>query len=236
MATVKITDAVITAITGRVRELYDNDRAKIDMTIPEVPTAFGDYLYQHFMGREAQKKLKEALPSWYNIRPLKGCSIRIRKEGTTQWRNCPVIPVTFREEQLKFDQDIAMEELPGIRSITWNGACVCVVFKEDLADVPEKYKAFINTICAIPEAHAKVSAASKEAATLMADFLVQHTSLQAAMKAFGPALKHYFDPWIAAEFSRKPPPRKRVAKDKAEKKEVDISKLVAKAAVDKLNL
>lgn len=235
MATIKITGDVVTAVTGRVREVFEADRHKIVKDLPEVPVGFSDYLYEHFMSLPDQTKFEAAAPEWMQLRRATGCSVRLRSEDISHWRSCPVVPTSFKNPQLYFSQEIALTELPGIASLTWNGACLCVVFKKDLDGVPEKFKAYIKTLVAIPEAHQKISDGSRDAAVTMAKFLAQHKTLQSAVKD-NPALKHYFDEWINQQWAAKPPPRPKKPKATVEKEVVDISKLIAKAAVDKLNL
>lgn len=235
MATIKITPDVVTAITGRVREVFEADRHKIVKDLPEVPVGFSDYLYEHLMSLPDQTKFEAGAPKWMALKRIAGCSIRVRLEGLPNWRSCPVVPTTFKNPQLYFGQDVILTELADAAELTWNGVCLCITFKKDLDGVPEKFKAYIKTLAAIPEAHQKISDASRDAAVTMAKYLAQHKTLQSAVKN-DPALKHYFDDWINQQWNRKAPPRPKKPKVPVEKEVVDISKLIAKAAVDKLNL
>lgn len=235
MAVMKMTAELITSITAQVRKVYEAKRDQIDMTLPEIVEGFGDYLYQLLLPKAAEKAMLAAMPEWYPRTMISEVTVRMAYKGNSSWRNAPVIYAKFKAPAL-LTPGLTRHDLPGIAAVTWNGTIMSVVFEEGFSEIPDKYKAFLTKLLAIPAAHDKITKASKEAADTMARFLRQHKTLQSAVKAAGVGLSHYFDYWVKNEYERKPPPRVRKPKEVIEAETVDISKLIAKAAADKLNL
>lgn len=237
MATVKITETVITSITAQVRKVYEAGREKIDMTLPETIEGFANYLHELLVDRNSEKAMLAAMPEWYPRSMIQTFTVRMTNKGNSSWRNAPTIYVTLKEPMLQLPVGITRHGLPGIEAISWNGSLLSVVF-DDVALIPSKYRDYVTKMIAIPAAHDKITKASKEAADTMARFLRQFKTVQAALKAEngGPALSHFFDYWLKNELERKPPPRVRKPKEKVDPETVDITKIIAKAAADKLSL
>lgn len=235
MATVTITNDVITSVIAKVRHLHELDRAKIDNTVPSVPSGLGEELYDLLMPAEDRKKVLDLLPLWMRFQQH-AITVRVVPPGCTNVRWCPVLSLCLPPNTLLLGQSVALETIPGVKQLHWDGCNMTLYLADDWSTLPIKDKDFIAKVANIATEHDKITKAAKEACDIMRLFLVQHRTLQSAMKAFGPALKTYIDPWLQMELDRVPPKRVAKPKVKQEKVEVNIAKLVTKATAAQLNV
>lgn len=235
MATVTINNDVILSITAKVQHLYTIDRAKIDNTTPDVPVGLAEELYDLLMPATDRKKVLELLPPWMTFYQH-SFTVRVVPPGSTNFRWCPVLSLVLPVDTLMINHNANIETIPGVKHLHWDGVNMTLYLADDWSALPIKDKDFIAKVANVAIEHDKLTKASKEASNTMRLFLEQHRTLQSAMKAFGPALKTYIDPWLQMELDRVPPKRVTKPKVKQEKVEVNIAKLVTKATATQLNV
>lgn len=235
MATVKITDNTITSIVAKVRQVHEADREKINNTVPETPPGFAEEVYSLLMPEAERKVVFNALPEWAR-KQQNGFTLRVVPFGATNLRWCPVLCLGLPKDTLALPNMCLLESVPGAKQLSWDGHNMVLHLAEDWSVLPIKDKSFIEKIADVAAQHDKLTKASKEASNTMRLFLEQHSTVQSAMKAFGPSFKKYIDPWLQMELDRVPPKRANKPKAKKEKVEVNIAKLVAKATAIQLNV
>ena len=235
MATVKITDDVINSVVAKVRQVHDADRQLINNTVPDVPTGFAEEMYSLLMPEADRKIVFNALPEW--ARAHQGMlTVRIVPHGAANVRWCPVISLLLPADTLALSNMCELQGIPGVRNLCWDGCNMQLYLEADWSALPTKHKDFIEKVANIAAQHDSLTKAAKEACNTMRLFLEQYSTVQAAMKAFGPAFKKYVDPWMQMELDRVPPKRNNKPKAKKEKIEVNVTKLVAKATAIQLNV
>jgi hypothetical protein len=95
---------------------------------------------------------------------------------------------------------------------------------------------FVKSLFDIVKQHEEITNRATEAVDTMRKFLRQHRYLQSALKEC-PAVAAYLPNWMKQELEREPEKRtRRKPTPKVEKEKIDMSQLVIKATVDKLNL
>lgn len=238
MAIVNITHEVATSVIAGVRRMHEADREKIDNTLPDLPEGLGGALYGRIVPLDKQKQALELIGSNF-LQRQHLIAVRVRGVTSTAWAHAPYLHVILPDDCIQLARAVSVEDIPGIKSFTWDGAsCISIVLAEDTSVLPfsDEINKFLVKVAEIPARHAKVTKAAKEAQDLMRRFLEQHRTLQSALKAMGPALKAYFDPWITAQMDAPPPKRVRKAKEELDDTPLDLTKLIVKATTSKLNI
>lgn len=235
MATVKMNGDVITSIVAKVRALYELDRAKADNDVPPVPEGLGEEIYSLLMPAEDRKKVSDLLPAWMRGEQST-ITLRVLSAEVTNNRWCPVVYLPMPAGTLALNNYATLESVPGTSLVQWDGVNMTLYLNKDWSALPTKHKEFIGKVANIAEQQDKITRGAKAASGTMQQFLEQHRTVQSAMKAFGPAIKTYIDPWLQQELDRVPAkraPRTRVEKEKLE---INVAKLVAKATATQLNI
>ena len=237
MAIVNITHEVSTSIVANVRRMYEADREKVDNTLPDTPEGIGGALYGCIVPLDKQKQALDLIGHNFFQR-MNLIAVRVRSITATAWSHAPYIHVTLPANCIALPCNTVVD-VPGIKSFAWDGvATISIVLAEDTSTLPfsDEINKFLVKVAELPDRHAKISKAAKEAQDLMRRFLEQHRTLQSALKAMGPALKAYFDPWITAQMDAPPPKRVRKAKEELDDTPLDLTKLIVKATTSKLNI
>lgn len=238
MAIVNLTADVITTIVGNVRKVYETDRAKIDSKVPTVPGDIGTRLHGLIIPLETQKQIQALLPEWGRA-TQNAIGVRVRGHGSTNWNHASVVCMAVSGECVAIGCSVDILDIPGIEKLTWDGYTISMTLAEkasELLPLSDNEKAFLIKLTEIKGHHEKLTKTAKEAGDSMRRFLEQHRTVQQAMKAFGPAMKAYIDPWLQQELDRVPPTITRKKKVPKPDEVVDVSKLIAKATAKQLNI
>jgi hypothetical protein len=124
---------------------------------------------------------------------------------------------------------------PGFEFILWDRGAFWVQPKGDGSDIQDPHlKAYVQTTVDTYNAHEAYSKECSAAVEKMSTFLRQYSTLNNAVKDFGPALFEYVPAHIKDLYNKEPVPRKQ--RVKREKVEIDVSDLIVKAFENKVEL
>lgn len=235
MAIVRTTPDIVSSICGQVRQLYDAERKKIDITTPPVVPGLAEYFIDLLFPLADQKKIIELYPE--GAKPLQHYTVGLQfknAENTSGWATAPVVHVHI-QDCLSTGGIFIKENLPGIKKLQMSGPMINVELDEDVSALPTLVAQFAKSCAEIHTKFSDASKRSKAAVENMRNFLKDHRTLQSALKAM-PALKFYLDQWITFELERKVEPKERKPKAAEEKKPYDMTELITKAAINRLSL
>lgn len=236
MATVKITPDVINSVVAKVQGLYEVDRAKLaELDYPTASKEYGEEMYSLLLSMDKQKQIRELMGDL--APPIVGnVAVRVVPfDVNAKW--CANMYVTLPAEAISLPAKSVLAAAPGVHKIVWDGHGLTVHLAEDWSALAApKSKAFIEKVVDMANKHHAIAVAATTASDTMRTFLGQHKTMQQAMKAFGPAMKAYIDPWLQQALDRPSPKRIATPKVAKEKVEVNIAKLVTKATTNQLNI
>lgn len=239
MAIINMTWDNIDSIVGQVVQVFNQERNAIIEQVVVVPENVGDDVYAMLLPRENNKKILEAMPEWHAcVRDHIYLKVEAQQNG--QNIDCPYSPVirlNLNEQWYSLHGSWRVITVPGVDCTTWDGNILRLYLKDTESGLPEgPVGDLIKNLYAISKQHADITAKTEAAAGTMREFLGQHRTLQTALKEC-PAVMSYIPDWMQHELKRVPPKRtRRPSVPKSEKKEIDMSQLVAQATIAKLNL
>lgn len=233
---IKITPAYVNQICMSVRETFMEEHHKVNNSVPEVPSQLGEYFYGLPMPIDDQQKVLALFPEGMKPSTIKKVCLKIdgpSGDGKYHWAPSVYVPI---RKGLRFGTKFIREDFPGIKKFVIEGSTVSIILAEDTTSLPPAVRDFVTKVASISEEHRAIDAKINAEVENMKNFLKDHKTLQSAIAAM-PGLKFYINWFIQQELDapepEKPPrkPRKR-----AEKQPYDISGLVTKAAIARLNL
>ncbi len=233
---VKITPGHVSQICAMVRETFTEEHNKVNATAPPVFAGLGEYFYGRVMSIEDQQKVLDLFPDSMKPDSINRVSITIDSHNSDKtWRWTPTVYVPI-QRALEFGKLMVHQDLPGIKELTIGRGVVRVVLAEDTTALPPAIRDFATKVAAIADAHRAIDERTKTEVENMRRFLKDHKTLQSAIAAM-PALKFYINWFIQQELEAPEPEKKpRKPRTRAEKQPYDISGLVTKSAIARLNL
>lgn len=238
MAIINLTWENIDGILGEVHRVFNQEREPI-MAEPIVPPAgVGDDLMSWLVPRDVNKKIVEAMPDWCKTaQKLIYLKVDIANESNEGSAFTPIIRLPLSEVWHRYPGTLTQVITNGVHYAGWDGQTLYLCLKDTESGLPQdRATDFVKQMFAIAQKHYEISKKASKAVETMREFLGQHRTLQTALKEC-PAIMSYVPDWMKQELNRVPPKRtRRPPIPKAEKKEVDMSQLVAQATISKLNL
>ena len=232
---VKITPGHVSQICSMVRETFTEEHNKVNDSAPQVFAGLGEYFYGQVMSIEDQQKVIDLFPE--GMKPETCSKIYLKvigpSSGGYKWAPSVYLPI---RTALTFGTNRTFKDLPGIKEMTIGRGTVHVVLAEDTTALPPAIRDFATATAGISDAHDAIDVKTSTEVENMRRFLKDHKTLQSAIAAM-PALKFYINWFIQQELDA-PEPKKepRKARKRAEKQPYDISGLVTKSAIARLNL
>lgn len=239
MAIINLTYENVDAIVGQVHQLFNQERNALMEQAIEPPQNVGDDVYALLLPRENNKKILEAMPEWHK-NPKKQVYLKVNAQQNGQNIDCgcsPILNLKLTEQWYQLNGSWMNVTAPGADYATWDGNVLRLYLKDTESGLPEGQAGeLIKKLYAISKQHVEITEKTEVAVNTMREFLGQHRTLQTALKEC-PAIMSYIPDWMQHELKRVPPKRtRRPPIPKGEKKEIDMSQLVAQATIAKLNL
>jgi len=235
MAIINLTKETTDCIIGEVVNVFNQERMPLLEQKFVVPSGVGDDIMSWVVPRETNKKLLEIMPEWCT-RTRNHIYLSVCHASGQNVYN-PTIALQLNEAWYSYSpKKVILPTITGAKSTTFNGELL-TLYLEDTSGLPQGQAAdFVKSLLTLAQQHNKVTDKTNAAAATMREFLDQHRTLQTALKEC-PAIISYVPDWLKQELNRVPPKRtRRPPIPKGEKKQVDMTELVAQATIAKLNL
>lgn len=235
MAKIVLGESQKQQILRNVERAYYADYEKLDTFPNEVPTVATDELMELVLPDTTQQKIISALgPGW---ELAKRDTVRIDAYFPKASSTLGSYRASYgyvSKPVLLIHGTVSLTNVPGVEHITYaNGSISFLASDSSLIQQPN-LKAYVDKIEKLYADYERVNSEAEKARKDMSDFLDQYSTLQQAVKAFGPALLQ-FVPSNMKELYNKPT-EKRVRKPNPEKSTIDVSSLVARATTQALQL
>lgn len=232
MAIVRITEDLVRSIVANVKQLYAADAASIPVIPKRLTTSLADALYEYVLPPVIEEELLRVTPKWMQ-RLSSTFELHIGRHRFDSYTMTERVYWGHREYKIYNVPGVPILEVRGQEfKLTEGSGC-----KFDLDAMHPELRAVFEVIDANAAAAQKYVAELGAAEERIKTFLRQHTTLQSALKAFGPALwdlvpdkykQQYAKPVIRATGTAKahqsPPP------------EVDVTDVIGRIAAKRLGM
>lgn len=235
MAKVPLGPSQINQIVRNVERVYEKDYEDVPPW-PDPTAAVGDALQKLLIPPGAEAELKKILPNWVpNVRANNYLSIILPEEFQALGTHSTYVSASTPSIVLPGSNKAL--NVPGISSVASEGHYIAISIDkvESIANIEDPdLRQYIEGVVNTAKAYCAAIKNTDEARSNMEEFLNQYSTLQQAVKAFGPALLQFVPSAMKETYNK--PTEKRVRKPNPEKITVNVDSLIAKAATEALNL
>lgn len=226
MALVRITATLVNSMCNLVRTMYDKEKEALPRFPTTLETELAEYLLDRILPLEIDVEVQARLPTWA-YKTISSYDVRI--EGR-------MFKAKSAHNRYYSGNFTTIHGVPGVGKFRVAGDDI---FLEGTLSLPHMHpllRKHIEAVRAVADAHLAFTEKVKEAEDKMRTFLCQHTTLQSAMKAFGPALWEFVPSNYREQYERIPERKARSTKTEKNPQEIDMSDLIGKIAAKKLAL
>jgi len=232
MAIVRITNDVVRAIVANVKTLYASDFAAIPAVPKRLSTTLADALYEYVLPPVIEEQLDAIMPPWMRL-SLAQYELQIGRHRF----EC----ITRTHRFYWGHREYKIYNVPGVPVFEINGSSFKLSegngVNFDRSQMHPELRDVFETIDANLEASQKYVSELTEAEDKMKAFLLQHTTLQSALKAFGPALWDLVPTATKVQFEKPVVRNTGGAKGaKPEVEGVDVTDVIGRIAAKRLGM
>lgn len=241
MSRVKMSPTLIQQICNNVERVVAKNAPSLPAWPTNIPTEAVEAAYSIVLPQSVEDEINKLVPSG-SFPIIRDMAISIAKPEATvenaRYHNmltlyAPHAP--FRKARILMGGRRVICSEPGFEFLLWDRSSLYAQVKGDGSDIQDPHlKAYVQNVVNTYTSHMEHSKECSAAVEKMSTFLRQYTTLNNAVKDFGPALFEYVPPHIKDLYNKEPVPRKQRAK--REKVEVDVSDLIVKAFENKVEL
>lgn len=239
-----LTGIIIDDMCNKARSLTRKAQGKLPAFADTAAKGVGDAAYEYLLPAAAEKAMRDALPatvSW-TMPETRGMYIAVvpyskapqPKELYEVWDRNHYALATFTKPRLHLAGKGTVSSIPGIDRMEYDGNIIIYCLEDTSKMDPGPLKDYVEKALETAAKHKKAKEIEDAAANDMRDFLEGHRTLDSALAKFGEGLMVYVPERVRKAYE-KPPEKKEKAPPK-KLREVDLSGLIATAAIEQLNL
>lgn len=238
MAIVKLSPTLKSQILNNVDKIKSETFGPLPEYPNGVPFEVANEAYNILLPEEFEKKALELIPPW-GVKLTNTFYLGITHPKTEEHRaRYDVVGLTrvrMAHNRMQMFGRTTIRSTPGLSYATWDGECLILCPSDDGTEVDApNLRSFIAKAKEVSAKHKQYREEMAEARSTMSKFLDQHTTLQKAVKAFGPALMTYVPKHAIDMYNKPAGPRKK--KDKPAVEAVDVTSLIVAATESRLQL